>query len=161
MTGFASFVLRRRSQREQRVIRVIRGCLGDIIAHAEAMAEIAAVGGDDMCQADIARLCALLARARIDIRQPGSAWLSSDELRVLAWVAYAQRETMTPKYSMLGLTIEDDLAAELRTALTMCGRQLMQIGCRLPSLAWTNDIARPLHIHGRRLSKREARSANN
>ena len=87
MTGFASYVLRRRSQREQKVIRIIRGCLGDDTARAEAAAEIIAAGGDERGQIGITALCMLLARANIKMRRPGSAWLSADELRLLSWLA--------------------------------------------------------------------------
>lgn len=150
MTGFASFVLRRRSQREQKVIRIIRGSMGDNEARSEAMAEITAAGGDGQSQVGIAGLCALLARAGIDIRRAGSAWLSADELRVLAWLAYAQREAAIPDYPMFGRRIDADIVAELRAKLATCGRELVKMGCRLPALAWTTDIARPLHARGRR-----------
>ncbi|MBT2245919.1 hypothetical protein JQK15_20615 [Sphingobium sp. BHU LFT2] len=132
------------------MIRIIRGCLVDDAARAEAAAEIVAVGGDERSRIGIAALCALLARTGIEVRRPGSAWLSIDELRLLAWLAYAPRETAMDDYLTFGLTIDADAAAELRIELATCGRELARIGCRLPALAWTNDFARPLYARGRR-----------
>jgi hypothetical protein len=140
------------------VIRIIRSSLGDGEDRAKAMAAIMAAGGDRQSKIGIARLSALLALAKVNVLAPGTAWLSHDELRVLAWLAYAQRVTMPPDYPMLAPAIGKDVAAELRAELVVCGRELEKIGCRLPPLAFTHDIARPVQPCARRRSRRTARS---
>ncbi|MCJ2182559.1 hypothetical protein MTR62_07620 [Novosphingobium sp. 1949] len=143
MTGITAFMLRRRALREQRVLRILRGLAGTGAAQAEAHAEITALGGDLRALHALHALASRLGEAALEIREPEAQWLSADEVRVLAWLARAQRKLLPPIAPVPGRpsTANAEQAARLTAAICPAAQALCSMGIRLPALAMTNAVA--------------------
>lgn len=105
--------MRRRSFVEQRVVRMIRG---------EEEREAA------VHSTQFARLRGLASKNGLVIHSPGRPYLAADELRLLAWLAQAQR--------VLGYTRPFHPDALLTLTVVHCAGTLDALGIRLPSLAF-------------------------
>lgn len=105
--------LKRRSFTEQRVIRMLRGDQTDDRALF-------------LYEAQFGRLRDLAHRAGMRVNVPGTTWLGSDELLLLAWLAQAQR--------VLGYTKSFHRDATLTLTVVHCAGTLNALGIQLPPL---------------------------
>ncbi len=112
----ARLSMRRRTFAEQRALRLIRG------EESERTALYAGQFG---------KLRGLAAKNGLAIQSPGCPYLTADELRLLAWLAQAQR--------VLGYTRAFHQDATLTLTVVHCAGTLDAIGVRLPSLAMCNS----------------------
>lgn len=110
--------LRRRSAVEQRVMRLMRG------DHTREGA---------FCGAQFSRLRGLAAKNDLAIQKPDAPFLTADELRLLGWLAQAQR--------VLGYRQMFHSDAMLTLTIVHCAGTLDAMGLHLPPLALCHAVS--------------------
>lgn len=108
-----AMALRRRSFAEQRVVRMLRGDPTDDRASF-------------VYEEQFRRLRELAARSGLRVKEPGTAWLGSDELLMISWLAQAQR--------VLGYTRQFHPDGTLTLTVVHCAGTLNALGIQLPPL---------------------------
>lgn len=108
-----AMALRRRTFAEQRVIRMLRGDPTDDRAQF-------------VYEQQFRRLRDLAGRGGLRVNAPGTAWLASDELTLLSWLAQAQR--------VAGYTRPFHVDGVLTLTVVHCAGTLNALGVQLPPL---------------------------
>lgn len=110
----SAMALCRRSAIEQRVVRILRGEATDDPALP-------------LYQDQFERLRELVRRTGLKIHLPGSAWLGADELKLLSWLAQAQR--------VVGYTRPFHRDSVLTLTVVHCAGTLNALGIHLPAIS--------------------------